>query len=61
LLAAEQPEAALVAVDRALEIYAKLDPNGLLHAQPRIEASTLRGRVEARLSDRPIIATHREE
>jgi predicted Ser/Thr protein kinase/tetratricopeptide (TPR) repeat protein len=61
LLAAEQPEAALAAVDRALEIYAKLDPNGLLHAQPRIEASTLRGRVEARLSDRPIIATHREE
>jgi predicted Ser/Thr protein kinase/tetratricopeptide (TPR) repeat protein len=50
-LAAEQPEAALTAVNRALEIYASIDPDNKLHTQPRADAVALRSRIEASLAD----------
>jgi ribosome-associated translation inhibitor RaiA len=49
-LAAGHSEAALAAVDRALEIYASIDPDDELHTKLRKQATELRSRVQEQLA-----------
>jgi tetratricopeptide (TPR) repeat protein len=50
LLAAEQPEAALVAVEHALEVFASVDPDDELHTKLRRNATQVHRRVQTRLA-----------